>query len=106
MATDQEKNSEETEDKKPNKKSGNFEITVEGYKCTLKPPNRFVIQAAMAKMIKTSGDMDMIVAGEIVFNSCKVKCDKEIEESDILLCSVFIKCFEIVEIKETELKKI
>lgn len=106
MATDNE-SSENTEDKKPSKKlTGNYELSVEGYKCTLKPPNRFVIQAAMAKMIKTSGDMDMIGAGEIVFNSCKIKCDKEIEENDILLCSVYIKCFEIVEIKETELKKI
>lgn len=105
MATDK-GISEETEEKKTPKKTGNFQITVEGYKCTLKPPDRFVVQAAMAKMIKTSGDMDMVGAGEIVFNSCLLTCDKEIKESDNLLVSVWIKCFELVEIKEVELKKI
>jgi hypothetical protein len=103
MATD-EKNGENNSE--PKKLTGNFEIEVDGFKCVLRPPNRFVIQPAMAKMTKTSGEMDMIGAGEIIFNSCKISCDKEIEENDNLLISVFAQCAQLMEIKEATLKKI
>ena len=97
--------------------TGNFQITVKNdegkeLKCVLTPPNRFVVQAAMSKMLKASGDVDMIGAGEIVFNSCVIeegdlgKDVAEMKKSDILLCSVYMKCFEIVEIKEATLAKI
>lgn len=102
MATD--KNGEKNSEKK--KLIGKFEITVDGFKCVLSKPNRFVIQAAMSKMTKTSGEMDMISAGEIVFNSCKETCDKEIEEDDSLLVAVFAQCAQLIEIKEASLKKI
>jgi hypothetical protein len=101
MATDKdgEKNSEK-------KKTGNFEITIEGFSVILNPPNRFVMAAAMAKMTKATGEMDMIGAGEIVFNSCKISCDKEIESDDSLLVSVFAQCAQMLELKEAKLKKI
>ena len=50
MATD--KNGDKNSEKK--KLTGNFEITVDGFKCVLSPPNRFVVQQAMLKMTKTS----------------------------------------------------
>lgn len=87
-------------------KTERFEIEVDGFKCIIGKPNRFVIQMAMAKMIKASGEMDMISAGEIVFNSCKESCDKEIEEDDSLLIAVFTQCAGLIEIKEASLKKI
>ena len=102
MATD--KNGEKNSEKK--KLTGKFEIEIEGFKCVLSKPNRFVIQAAMSKMTKTSGEMDMISAGEIVFNSCKETCDKEIEEDDSLLIAVFAQCAQLIEIKEAKLVKI
>ena len=83
-----------------------YELEVDGYKCTLSEPNRFVIAAAMAAMIRRSGEMDMAAGGEIVFNSCKVTCDPEIEKDDVLLVSMHVKCFDLVEIKEVSLKKI
>lgn len=83
-----------------------YELEVDGYKCTFSEPNRFVVQAAMAKMIKTSGEMDMMGGGEIVYKSCKIKCDPEIEANDVLLQSIYLKCFDLVEIKEVSLKKL
>ena len=93
------------------KSTGNYQISIEGangkeLKVILSPPSRFVVQAAMAKMLRQGGETDMIGAGEIVFNSCKIECDKEIEKDEVLLVSVFLKCFELVEIKEASLKKI
>lgn len=102
MATD--KNGEKNSEKK--KLTGNFEITVDGFKCVLSPPNRFVVQQAMLKMTKTSGEMDLIGAGEIVFNSCKISCDKEIEEDDSLLIAVFGQAHQIIEVKVASLKKV
>lgn len=102
MATD--RNGEEDSEKK--KLTGNFQIEVDGFKCVLSPPNRFVVQAAMSKMTKTSGEMDMIGAGEIVFNSCELSCDKEIKEDGNLLIAVFAQCAQLIEIKEASLKKI
>ena len=103
MATDN-KNGDKNSEKK--KLTGNFQIEVGGFKCVLSPPNRFVIQAAMSKMTKTSGEMDMIGAGEIVFNSCMLTCDDEIQADDSLLVSVFAQCAQLMEIKEATLTKI
>ena len=100
MATDK----KEKEVKTP--LTGNFEIEVEGFKCIIEKPNRFTVQAAMSKMTKTSGEMDMIGAGEIVFNSHVKTCDDEIKNDDSLLIAVFAQCAQLLEIKEATLKKI
>ena len=102
MATD--KKGDKNSEKK--KLTGNFEITVDGFKCVLSPPNRFVVQQAMLKMTKTSGEMDLIGAGEIVFNSCKISCDKEIESNDSRLIAVFGQAHQIIEVKVASLKKV
>jgi len=106
MATDNA--GEKDSDKK--KLTGNFEISIKRdektFKCVISNPNRFVIQAAMAKMIKSSGEMDMVAAGEIVYNSCKISGDKEIDEDERLLVSVFLQCAQAIEIAEAEIKKI
>ena len=106
MATDIEKKGEENSEKK--KLTGNFEITVDGFKCVIEKSriNRFVLQAAIAKMTKASGEMDLIGAGEIVFNSCMKSCDKEIQEDDSRLIAVFSQCAQLIEIKEATLAKI
>lgn len=107
MATDN--NGEK--DSKKKKLTGNYEISVEDdegkeYKCTLKPPSRFVVQPAMAKMMKSTGEMDMLGAGEIVFNSCKLECDPEILKNDKLLTGVYLQCASLIEVAEATIKKI
>ena len=87
-------------------KDQTFTLTVEGKKCIVKEPGFQELQFALTAMTTTSGRMDMVGAGKAIFDTCKVECDKAIEESPKLLVSL---CLEIanqfLDTVEVEIKK-
>ena len=98
---------------KPNDDGGKkaaYELTVKGddkdYKCKLCKPKMAVIETAMAFIIPTRGEPQYFQAGKIIINSCWVSGDEEIREDDQLFMSACMQAYELVEMKDTSLKKI
>lgn len=51
------------------------------YECVINQPDFAQLQFAMSSMVKISGNLDMIGFGKSIWDVCKGKCDKEINES-------------------------
>lgn len=50
------------------------------YECEIKQPDFSQLQFAMSSMVKISGNLDMMGFGKAIWDVCKGKCDKEINE--------------------------
>ena len=94
-----------TQKAKPAQKSGEYTLSVDEYSCQLNTPNRGIIEMAMSKMGIAGGQSEMIKAGEIILRGCWVDGDDEILNNDQLLVACALKAFQLIEMKEVELKK-
>lgn len=88
-----------------------YELTIYGdddknYTCKLSKPSMAVVEAAMAFVAPTKGDPQYFQAGKIIINSCWCSGDEEIKEDDQLFMSACMKAYELIELKDAELKKI
>ena len=76
-------------------------IEVDGKKCYLKRPSRQALGFA-----SMSADKNPIKANETLLNDCWLGGDEEIKTNDTLFLSVSGRLAEIIQLKETELKKL
>jgi len=83
-----------------------FELEIEGLKCYLKGISRPVMEQALGLIMPTSGAPRLITAGELILNSCWVGGDEEIRKNDDLLMEACLKAVELIERKESSLKKL
>lgn len=83
-----------------------FELEIEGYKCKLRKIDRATLKVVYSKMLKATGEMNLIDTGEIILNTCWLEGDKEIKEEDDLWLAACLKCVELIEQKEASLKKL
>lgn len=87
-------------------KKAAYEIEVEGFSCRLRAIDRNTLKVVYAKMLKATGEMNLIESGEIILNTCWVDGDKEIKQHDDLWLAACLKCVELIEQKEAKLKKL
>lgn len=87
-------------------KAAAFELEIDGYKCKLRKIDRATLKVVYSKMLKASGEMNLIDTGEIILNTCWLEGDKEIKENDDLWLAACLKCVELIEQKEASLKKL
>ncbi len=83
-------------------------IEVKGKSYELVEPTFQVMSLALQKMLKSTGEVNLIDAGKIIFDAC-YKPD-EVKLADIqkdvkLYISLCLKSAELVEVYEAELKK-
>lgn len=78
-----------------------YQVTVEERTCFLKKPTRKVIS-----MATSVGQSDPIKFSELMLNNCWIAGDEDIKTNDELFLSVAGKLAELVEVKESELKKL
>lgn len=83
-----------------------FELEIDGYKCRLRKIDRATLKVVYSKMLKASGEMNLIDTGEIILNTCWIDGDKEIKNNDDLWLAACLKCVELIEQKEASLKKL
>jgi hypothetical protein len=77
-----------------------FEIKVEDAVCYLKKPDRSVLKATSAL------EKNPIGAGEIIIANCWLGGDETIKTDDDKFMSVLPFLFDLIEVKEVELKKL
>lgn len=83
-----------------------YEIEVDGYSCRLRKIDRATLKVVYAKMLKATGEMNLVDTGEIILNTCWIDGDKEIKLNDDLWLAACLKCVELIEQKEAKLKKL
>ena len=71
----------------------------------LSEPTFQVMSLALQKMLKSTGEINLIDAGKIIFDGCyKGKLD-EVQKDVKLYISLCLKSAELVEVYEAEIKK-
>lgn len=79
-------------------KKDTFTFTLAGEKgpvtCVLRKPDFPHLRMAMAALTTVEGKLDMAGSGEVIFNTCKVSCDAEIEKDGNLMMSLCMKIAE------------
>jgi hypothetical protein len=83
-----------------------YELEIEGYTCKLRKIDRQTLKVVYSKMLKATGEMNLIDTGEIILNTCWLEGDKQIKEDDDLWLAACLKCVELIEQKEASLKKL
>jgi len=83
-----------------------YELTIGEYKCKLSEPTRHELKIAYAKLMRMTGELNLVEAGEILLNSCWISGDAEIKKNDDLFISACLKAAELIEVKEASLKKL
>lgn len=79
---------------------------VKGKECVIREPDFQQLSFGLSAMTTLSGNLDMAGAGKTIFDVCKVKCDKEIEETAIHMLSLCLKIAEkYITPVEVEIKK-
>ena len=82
-----------------------MEITIKDVVYELTEPTFAIYSLALQKMLKSSGEINLIDAGKIIFDGCfKGKLD-EVQKDVKLYISLCLKCAELVEVYEADLKK-
>ena len=77
------------------------------YTVYLREADKKVISTAFSQMRNVSKEnFDMIAIGEMILRSCFLGGDVEILNDAKLLISASIKCYELIEIYDAEIKKI
>ncbi len=76
------------------------------FKCIISQPDFEQLSMALTALVTTSGNRDMAGAGKVIFDLCKVSCDKEIEKSPNYLLFLCLQIAgEYLEEVEVEIKK-
>lgn len=83
-----------------------FELEIEGKKAYLKSISRPVMEQALGLIMPTSGAPRLITAGELILNSCWVGGDEDIKKDESLMIEACLKAVELIERKESSLKKL
>jgi len=78
-----------------------FTIEVEGKSCTIKKPNRQVVESCLPLLAQKK----LITAGELIINACWIDGDEEIKTDDDYLMPAAIAATDVLEFKNAELKK-
>ena len=86
-----------------------YEISVDGKTAKLTKPNRHTLKIVLAKL--SAKEPDYVEAGQILLNTCWVEGDKELkdsvsDENAELNISACMAAIGLVELKQTELKKL
>jgi hypothetical protein len=83
-------------------------ITIKEKNYELIEPNFNIMSLALQKMLKSTGEINLIDAGKIIFDGCYKANEGKLEEiqKDVkLYISLCLKCAELVEVYEADLKK-
>lgn len=83
-----------------------FKLEIEGKVCYLKGINRPVMEQALGLIMPTSGAPRLVTAGEMILNACWVGGDEEIRKDEDLFIEACLKAVELIERKESSLKKL
>ena len=83
-----------------------FELEIEEKKCYLKGITRPVMEQALGLIMPTSGAPRLVTAGEMILNACWVGGDEEIKKDEDLFIEACLKAVELIERKESSLKKL
>lgn len=67
---------------------------IQGNKCVLREPQFKELSFGLSCMTTMSGNLDMAGAGKSLFDTCKVECDKAIEDNPKFLLSLCLKIAE------------
>lgn len=78
-----------------------YEVTIDGYVCYLRKPNRKELSYA-----STAGRNDPLKFNEVILNQCWLDGDEEIKTDDALFLGVSGQIAQLVEVKEAEIKKL
>jgi len=62
--------------------------------CVIKEPDFQAISFGLTALTSPSGNLAMADGGKAIFDTCKVSCDKEIEQSGRMTASICIKIAE------------
>jgi len=85
-----------------------MEIIVKEKNYELAEPTFNVYSLALQKMLKSTGEVNLIDAGKVIFDGCykgnQGKLD-EVQKDVKLYISLCLKCAELVEVYEADLKK-
>jgi hypothetical protein len=77
------------------------------YKAYLKEADKKTISQAFSKMRNVNSEsFDIIEVGEMVLRKCFIGGDVEILSDDKLLISASIQCYNLIEVYDSEIKKI
>lgn len=87
-------------------KKAAYKITIGEFEIGLEEPSRHVLKVAYSKLMKVSGELNLIEAGEIILESCQVSGGKGIKEDDSAYISACLKAAELIEVKEAKLEKL
>ena len=80
-------------------------VTESGNVCVIRKPIGRTLGKVMQKMGNFGKEPDLYQAGEIIFNECRVFCEKAIENDEDELFSVKIACVGATRLVMTRLKK-
>jgi hypothetical protein len=83
-----------------------YELEVGGYTCKLRKIDRATLKVVYSKMMKATGEMNLLDTGEIILETCWLEGDKEIKQNDDLWVGACLKCVELIDQKEASLKKL
>ncbi|MGV7234657.1 MAG: hypothetical protein ACQ9ET_00220 [Nitrosomonadaceae bacterium] len=87
-------------------KAAVYEISVGEKSCRLSEINRGTLEVVLGLVMPSNGQPQYIKAGEIILNSCWVEGDEEIKTDESLLLSACMSAYQLVDIKESSLKKL
>lgn len=75
-------------------------------KCVIREPDFKAVSFGLTALTAPSGSLAMADGGKAIFDTCKVSCDKEIEQSGKMMASICIKIAEEFLLPvEVEIKK-
>lgn len=83
-----------------------FKLEIEEKVCYLKGITRPVMEQALGLIMPTSGAPRLVTAGEMILNACWVGGDEEIRKDEDLFIEACLKAVELIERKESSLKKL
>jgi len=87
-------------------KTPKYEITVDDKSCKLRELDRQTLEVALGLIMNNNSKPQYIRAGEIILNACWVEGDEEIKTNDKYLVAAAFQAFQLIEIKDAQLKKI
>jgi len=97
----------ETEKKEmPIPTGAKYVLEIEGYKCYLKSITRPVMEQALGFVMPLTGSPKLITAGEMILNACWLDGDPEIRSNEDLYCEACLNAVQLIERKNSTLKKL
>lgn len=83
-----------------------YVLEIEGKKCYLKAITRPVMEQALGLIMPLTGSPKMITAGELILNACWIDGDAEIKSDPELYVDACLNAVQLIERKQSFLKKL